>query len=253
MEGFSLFYPINPYQVNQVWGVSRPEVYAQFGFTRHNGMDLALVSGQIISAPIPCIVSKIGWEPKGAGNYIVLRTLKPYAFKDGVVSYVEISFFHNMQNLVTVGQMLQTGEPMVLGDSTGFSTGNHSHMRVRRIDLKNAMWYQIDTNEAQNSIDQSQYFNKKYADTQTVVFHHSFDVNLLLGMEGEEVLALQKALVIDGEFRPENVTGVFGQITEQSVKDFQKKYHIVSSGTPSTTGYGFVGKKTRQQLNVLFS
>lgn len=33
---------------------------------------------------------------------------------------------------------------------------------------------------------------------------------------------------------------------------FQKKYNIVSSGTPETTGYGLVGPKTRAKLNEVF-
>lgn len=48
-------------------------------------------------------------------------------------------------------------------------------------------------------------------------------------------------------------TTLFGVLTEQAVKKFQKKYSIVSSGTPITTGYGAVGPKTRAKLNLLFS
>lgn len=84
-------------------------------------------------------------------------------------------------------------------------------------------------------------------------FHHSFSVDLQLNQVGDEVKALQTALQSDGEF-PASVppTGFYGQITEQAVKDFQKRYGIVSSGTPSSTGYGRVGSKTRAKLNQLF-
>ncbi len=84
-------------------------------------------------------------------------------------------------------------------------------------------------------------------------FHHVFSTPLRLNDTGPEVVALQTALKIDGTFpQSVNATGLFGAITEQAVKDFQRKYAIVSSGSPSTTGYGLVGPKTRTKLNTLF-
>jgi peptidoglycan hydrolase-like protein with peptidoglycan-binding domain len=47
------------------------------------------------------------------------------------------------------------------------------------------------------------------------------------------------------------VTGYYGKITETAVKSLQSKYNIVNYGTPSTTGYGAVGPKTRKVINSL--
>lgn len=47
------------------------------------------------------------------------------------------------------------------------------------------------------------------------------------------------------------VTGYFGPLTLKAVQRFQTKYGIVSSGSPSTTGYGRVGPRTRAKLNEL--
>jgi murein DD-endopeptidase MepM/ murein hydrolase activator NlpD len=135
MENFSLFYPVKPYHLNQPWGVYNPEAYAQFGFTRHNGADLALVNGQEIRIPIEAVVARIGWEPKGAGNYIVLRTLEPYSFSDGVTAFAELTFMHLLKPIGIIGQTYKTGELIALGDNTGFSTGNHTHFRLRRLNL----------------------------------------------------------------------------------------------------------------------
>ncbi len=55
-----------------------------------------------------------------------------------------------------------------------------------------------------------------------------------------------------GPGSPGNETTRFGALTQAAVKKFQAKYNIVSSGTPSTTGYGAVGPKTRAKLNQLF-
>lgn len=87
-----------------------------------------------------------------------------------------------------------------------------------------------------------------------VGFHHTFAIPLKLTDFGDEVKALQIALQLDGTFpMAVNTTGYFGAVTEQSVKNFQRKYNIVTSGTPATTGYGRVGPKTRAKLNSLFA
>lgn len=74
-------------------------------------------------------------------------------------------------------------------------------------------------------------------------FKHAFNQNLFFGMSGDEVLALQKALAINGEFtvRP---TAFFGPTTFGCVQAFQRKYGIMPTG--------FCGIKTRSQLNALF-
>ena len=62
------------------------------------------------------------------------------------------------------------------------------------------------------------------------------------GMEGEEVLSLQRILATDSSVYPEGlVTGYFGPATERAVRAFQKKYGLEQ--------VGFVGPKTRALLN----
>ncbi len=68
---------------------------------------------------------------------------------------------------------------------------------------------------------------------------------------GAQVSALQTFLKRDSALYPEGlVTGFFGLATERAVQRFQTKYNIITKGTPATTGYGAVGPKTRNQLNV---
>ena len=43
-------------------------------------------------------------------------------------------------------------------------------------------------------------------------------------------------------------TGYFGPMTEEAAQNWQSSHGIVSSGSPDTTGYGFVGPKTRDAL-----
>ena len=72
------------------------------------------------------------------------------------------------------------------------------------------------------------------------------------GSSGAQVSALQQFLKADSVIYPEAVvSGYFGPATERAVQRFQKKYGIVTNGTPATTGYGTVGAKTRLKLNSL--
>jgi peptidoglycan hydrolase-like protein with peptidoglycan-binding domain len=81
-----------------------------------------------------------------------------------------------------------------------------------------------------------------------------FTVTLKRGSKHADVMRLQKLLATDKDIYPEgDATGYFGPATERAVQRFQKKYGIVSSGTPSTTGYGALGPATRAKLKAVFS
>ncbi len=78
----------------------------------------------------------------------------------------------------------------------------------------------------------------------------SITQNLSVGDSGLEVTLLQQLLTSDGDYTGP-MTGYYGSLTEQAVQAFQTKYGIVTYGTPDTTGYGAVGPKTRNQLEML--
>lgn len=83
-------------------------------------------------------------------------------------------------------------------------------------------------------------------------FKHYFSRDLSYGEKSEEVRKLQIALKIIGVFaKTVKESGYFGDLTYAAVKAFQRQYNIVTWGTPATTGYGKVGPRTRQQLNLL--
>jgi len=72
---------------------------------------------------------------------------------------------------------------------------------------------------------------------------------LALGTRGDDVTMLQNLLLAQGFLTADNVTGYYGYATQVAVQGFQRKFNIVSSGTPDTTGYGAVGPATRVKLN----
>lgn len=80
----------------------------------------------------------------------------------------------------------------------------------------------------------------------------TIDRQLDFGSTGQEVIDLQTYLSTDMSLYPSRlVTGYFGPLTQAAVQRFQTAQGIVSSGSPSTTGYGRVGPTTLARLNVL--
>ncbi|MDP2648952.1 MAG: peptidoglycan-binding domain-containing protein, partial [bacterium] len=68
---------------------------------------------------------------------------------------------------------------------------------------------------------------------------------LTIGSTGSRVSELQLFLKEIGDFTYPEITGYFGSITQEAVKRYQCRLNIVCSGTPSSTGYGLMGPKTR--------
>lgn len=72
--------------------------------------------------------------------------------------------------------------------------------------------------------------------------------NLARGSRNKDVLTLQTFLISQGMLADGSSTGYFGALTEHAVQLWQSSHSVVSSGTPSTTGYGSVGPRTRTAL-----
>ena len=74
------------------------------------------------------------------------------------------------------------------------------------------------------------------------------------GARGNNVTNLQAFLAENPSIYPQGlVTGYYGSLTVQAVRNFQTQYGIVSSGTPGTTGYGRVGPSTLARINQLMA
>jgi len=79
----------------------------------------------------------------------------------------------------------------------------------------------------------------------------SISTQLDMGDSGSEVTELQTYLSTNPNMYPSGlVTGYFGELTKAGVERFQTANGIVTSGTPSTTGYGRVGPTTRLAINA---
>lgn len=73
---------------------------------------------------------------------------------------------------------------------------------------------------------------------------------LSYGDEGDDVIALQKALKIDGFYKTGPITGYFGKLTQNAVLRFQNYYKeeiLIPQGFKK--GTGMVGDATRKKIN----
>jgi hypothetical protein len=72
--------------------------------------------------------------------------------------------------------------------------------------------------------------------------------NISFGSRGSAVVQLQTFLIGQSLLAAGNATGYFGPLTQRAVQAYQRSHNIVSSGAPSTTGYGAVGPRTRASI-----
>lgn len=101
--------------------VSSPYGYrARFG-RMHKGVDISLKLNDTIYAAYDGKVRLTNYEPKGYGNYIILRH----------PNKLETVYGHLNKILVKPNQVVKAGQPIGLGGSTGRSTGSHLHFETR--------------------------------------------------------------------------------------------------------------------------
>lgn len=162
-----LYFPVKPWAITQAWGILNPS-YNQFGFYRHNGIDVREGADRTTYCPVQNLYIYDTGYGSGTGNRVKAYTLDIYTFPDGKKARLEVIVMHGEKHLCKVGDTLQPGDPMMISDHTGFSTGPHVHFMVRR--LHPDTYKLIDTNDADNSIDPAPYFTGFYAkDVPTII------------------------------------------------------------------------------------
>lgn len=93
---------------------------ARFG-RMHKGVDLALRSNDTVYAAFDGKVRLTNYEPKGYGNYVIMRH----------GNKLETVYGHLNKILVKQNQVVKAGQAIGLGGSTGRSTGPHLHFETR--------------------------------------------------------------------------------------------------------------------------
>ena len=172
------YYPVKPEQVNRVWGFYDPQDYSQFGFTNHNGVDWAPGADKLWRYPWSGTgtVIRVGNQPQGGGIFCGIISNELFDFPDGKQAYILTDALHAEKILVKEGDIVKTGDPIIIQDNTGFSTGVHTHEQDRREEWiesqasPNAYRNQsgmvltdVDKNDANNSFNPLDYATGGYA------------------------------------------------------------------------------------------
>lgn len=162
MPKLAIPYEIKPWVKSQEWGV-KDAVYEQFGFSRHNGIDVLPAKDNKLFAPFEGEVVWAKWMPNGGGHVLGIVSLQEYDGPKGKPAYLLIDYLHNERLLVETGMKVATGDLICITDNTGFSTGPHSHMQYRWVTKKGGTLWDVEKNEAHNSFDPEPYRSGKYA------------------------------------------------------------------------------------------
>ncbi|MDR2127386.1 MAG: peptidoglycan DD-metalloendopeptidase family protein [Prevotellaceae bacterium] len=110
-----------------VYPLSKPmHVTSTFGYRRgrnHNGIDLKLLTGDTVVAPMRGMIRVIGnnGRRKGYGKFIIIRHYNG----------LETVYGHLSKVLVENNQIVEPGDAIALGGNTGRSTGSHLHWEIR--------------------------------------------------------------------------------------------------------------------------
>lgn len=159
-----LYYPVKPWKITQAWGIERPEVYAQFGFSAHNGIDVALGKNAIVRAPFDCQVVRVGYQPNGGGLFLSVISNDTYTFNDGKEGRILLDALHLQSIKAWEGQKLSTGDILAIADNTGYSTGPHTHFQFRKVRWDGIRFTFLDDNDANDSFDPTPYWTGIHAE-----------------------------------------------------------------------------------------
>jgi murein DD-endopeptidase MepM/ murein hydrolase activator NlpD len=165
-----LSFPVKTFYVTQAWGNPNP-IYEANGIQmkRHNGIDFVRLDGNYVAQvnfAVYCpadgfTVKTVGYQEKGAGNYVELISDEVIFGADNRGFRLRLVFMHAEHVFVKVGDKPKKGELLMLADNTGFSTGRHTHLTAQRVDPLTGEY--MDSNDANNSIDPAQFWDGKYA------------------------------------------------------------------------------------------
>ncbi len=87
----------------------------------HNGVDIDLETGDTVMAAFDGVVRVSGYNPGGFGNFVIIRHYNG----------IETLYGHLSQRDVKCGDLVNSGQTIGLGGSTGHSTGSHLHFETR--------------------------------------------------------------------------------------------------------------------------
>lgn len=175
-EPLKIFYAHKPFVITQRWGNPNP-IYkaAGFSFSQHNGTDSITGTKNINGSddnhfPVYCPVEnftvyQVDYASAGGGHELWLLSNAPLQMNDKV-RYAYMPLCHGKKILVKAGDQPKLGQLLMISDSTGFSTGQHLHEGLYRVQWDGRSFIHDatdDQNDAGGSYDPAQFFTGEYA------------------------------------------------------------------------------------------
>ncbi len=172
---------------------------------QHKGLDIKVYIGDTIYAAFSGKVRIVRYEPRGYGNYVVIR------HDNGL----ETVYGHMSKQLVHENQEVRAGQPIGLGGNTGRSTGSHLHFETRLcgVALNPALMFDF---KNQDVVADSYTFRKSTYD------HESAQATRLRGVGGTAVAS-----------EPRTTTPEVAAVTpapRQSTVSSNVRFHKVAKG-----------------------
>ena len=242
----SLYYPIQPFVVNQAFGADVAYYQKMFGVNGHNGLDLKALHGQPIYAAHDGIAN---YEIDTSGGHGVVVTADEYKtiYWHMVDSSIEPQFTSPIEGKIVA---VKAGDLIGYADSTGVSSGNHLHFGFKFIDANGAT---LNTNNGfLGAVDPTPYLNGLYFNEIGQTKTYNFQVNLKAGDKNDDVKYLQSFLVDKGYLNASSVTGFYGPLTRNAVYKMQIDNQIPLGLDWLYLGFYF-GPKTREFLNKKYT
>lgn len=112
--------PLPGFEINSPYGMRR--LGGEPGVRLHKGVDIAAPQGTAVLAVAEGRVLRIGHEPQGYGNFVEI------SHPNGMTSF----YAHLSRIDVASGDVLGPHTRLGLVGSTGYSTGPHLHLEIRR-------------------------------------------------------------------------------------------------------------------------
>ena len=153
-----------------------PEIYSQFGYAGHNGIDFGIPEGTILYAPHDGVAKITDDGEKNCGLYLVIDEPKRRSILG-----------HLSEVLVTEGQAIYQGDPVAKSGKTGFCTSAHLHwtykvMKDGKVQNKdNGYDGAVDVTEFTRLwLDQDLHFDAEYTDFAKEYLAMTFTPNVYL-------------------------------------------------------------------------
>ncbi len=147
-----------------------PDIYGQFGFLGHNGIDFGIPEGTLIYAPHDGVATVKDDGTTGYGLSITINDGKRYSL-----------LAHLSQALVTSGQQISQGDPVAKSGNSGMSKGPHLHWTFKLLksgvvqNKTNGYDGAIDVSEFTRLwLDQDLHFDGQYTDDAKVYLSMAF-------------------------------------------------------------------------------